>query len=134
MLQLTSLTIKGRSYRMISNPVAQGAEGRGKRTATMVGGGGGAGALIGGLAGGGKGAAIGALAGAAAGTAGATLTGKRDVVIPAETILDFKLSSPLTISPGLSEISPEGAAGPRDNPPPSQFEKRSQPSQSKPPN
>ncbi|HEY1264322.1 MAG TPA: hypothetical protein VGF06_12420, partial [Terriglobales bacterium] len=42
-------------------------KGKGKRTATMVGGGAGLGALIGGLAGGGKGAAIGALAGAGAG-------------------------------------------------------------------
>lgn len=134
MLQLTSLTVKGRSYRMISNAVAQSAKGRGKRTAAMVGGGGGAGALIGGLAGGGKGAAIGALAGAAAGTAGATMTGKRDVVIPAETVLDFKLTSPLTIYPGQGGASPEGAAGSHDNPPSSQPEKGSQPPQQRPPN
>ena len=130
MLQLTSLTVKGRSYRVISNVVAQGIKGRGKRTAAMVGGGGGAGALIGGLAGGGKGAAIGAVAGAAAGTAGATMTGKRDVVIPAETVLDFKLTSPLTISSGQGGASPEGA---HDNVPPSQSGKGSQPPQ-QPPN
>jgi len=130
MLQLTSLTVKGRSYRVMSNVVAQGIKGRGKRTAAMVGGGGGAGALIGGLAGGGKGAAIGAVAGAAAGTAGATMTGKRDVVIPAETVLDFKLTSPLTIYPGQGGASPEGA---HDNVPPSQSGKGSQPPQ-QPPN
>ena len=50
----------------------------------MIGGGGGAGALIGGLAGGGKGALIGALAGAGAGTAGAGL--------PATARLHFRLS------------------------------------------
>ncbi|HEY8997824.1 MAG TPA: hypothetical protein VIM60_07990, partial [Edaphobacter sp.] len=49
-------------------------KGKGKRTATVIGGGAGLGALIGGLAGGGKGAAIGALAGAGAGTAGAAYT------------------------------------------------------------
>jgi len=130
MLQLTSLTVKGRSYRVMSNVVSQGIKGRGKRTAAMVGGGGGAGALIGGLAGGGKGAAIGAVAGAAAGTAGATMTGKRDVVIPAETVLDFKLTSPLTISSGQGGASPEGA---HDNVPPSQSGKGSQPPQ-QPPN
>jgi hypothetical protein len=134
LLKLTSLTVKGTSYRMVSNAVAQSAKGRGKRSAAMVGGGGGAGALIGGLAGGGKGAAIGALAGAAAGTAGATMTGKRDVVIPAETVLDFKLNSPLTISPGRGGASPEGAAGSHDNLPPSQPQKGSQLPQSKPPN
>ena len=41
----------------------------------MIGGGAGAGALIGGIAGGGKGAAIGALVGGGAGTAGAGLRG-----------------------------------------------------------
>ncbi len=133
-LQLTSVTVKGGSYRMASNVVTQEAKGRGKRTAAMAGGGGGAGALIGGLAGGGKGAAIGAVTGAAAGTAGATMTGNRDVVIPAETVLNFKLTAPLTISPGQGEASSEGTAGSHDNPPPSQPETGSQPPQSKPPN
>ena len=50
-----------------------------------------AGAIIGALAGGGKGAAIGAGAGAAAGTAGAAATGKKDIRIPVETILTFRV-------------------------------------------
>jgi hypothetical protein len=87
------------------------AKGRGKRSAAMIGGGGGAGALIGGLAGGGKGAAIGAMAGAAAGTAGATMTGKRDVELPAESIVSFRLSKPLVLPPPqggpTKEQSPE---------------------------
>jgi hypothetical protein len=96
-LALTSLTVKGHSYNLITEPVSQTAKSRGKRSATMIGGGAGAGALIGGLAGGGKGAAIGALAGGAAGTAGATMTGKRAVEVPAETILSFRLSAPLKL-------------------------------------
>jgi hypothetical protein len=108
-LALTSLTVKGKSYQIATEPWAQDAKGRGKRSAAMIGGGGAAGALIGGLAGGGKGAAIGALAGAGAGTAGATMTGKRDVAIPAESILVFKLSKPLTLPPMQGVPAGEGA-------------------------
>jgi hypothetical protein len=72
------------------------AKGKGKRSAAMIGGGGGAGALIGGLAGGGKGALIGGLIGAGAGTAGAAYTGNKDVVIPSESIVTFRLTAPAT--------------------------------------
>jgi hypothetical protein len=71
--------------------------GKGKRTAVLAGGGAGLGALIGGLAGGGKGAAIGALAGAGAGTGGAAFTGNKDIVLPAESVLSFKLEQPLEV-------------------------------------
>ena len=74
------------------------AKGKGKRSATMIGGGAGLGALIGGLAGGGKGAAIGALAGAGAGTAGAAYTGNKDVVIPSESVITFRLTAPVTVT------------------------------------
>lgn len=72
-------------------------KGKGKRTAVAVGGGGALGAIIGGLAGGGKGAAIGALAGAGAGTAGAAYTGNKDIVLPAESAVSFKLEQPLEV-------------------------------------
>ena len=70
-------------------------KGDGKRTGAFVGGGTGLGAVIGGLAGGGKGALIGGLAGAGAGTAGAA-TGRRDVVIPSETVITFRLRTAVT--------------------------------------
>lgn len=57
--------------------------------AEYIGGGTAAGAIIGAIAGGSKGAAIGAATGAGAGTVGAFLTGKKEIVIPAETILPF---------------------------------------------
>lgn len=98
-LALEYITVNGQRYRLHTSSVAESTKGRGKRTA--VGGGGGAafGAILGAIAGGGKGAAIGAVAGGGAGTAGAAFTGKRDIEIPAETRLDFKLSEPLTINP-----------------------------------
>jgi len=68
-----------------------------RRNLTWMGGGSGAGALIGALAGGGAGAAIGAGAGAAAGLAGAAATGRKHVSVPAETLLTFRLRSPLEI-------------------------------------
>jgi hypothetical protein len=96
---LNTVNINGHPYKVQAEPVAQESKGKGKRTAGMVGGGAGAGALIGGLAGGGKGAAIGALVGAGAGTAGAAFTGNRDISLPAESVLSFKLTEPLTIQP-----------------------------------
>jgi hypothetical protein len=94
---LDSITIGGRTHPIQTTAVTRTEKGKGKRTATMIGGGAGLGALIGGLAGGGKGAAIGAVAGAGAGTAGTAFTGNKDIVIPAESALSFRLSQPLQV-------------------------------------
>jgi hypothetical protein len=97
-LSLDSITVNGQKYSIETREFEESGQGRGKRTA--IGGGGGAafGAIVGALAGGGKGAAIGALAGGGAGTAGAGFTGKRDISLPAETRLHFKLTKPVSIS------------------------------------
>lgn len=57
----------------------------------------GIGAAIGAIAGGGKGAAIGAGAGAAGGTGVVLATRGDPAVIPAESLLNFKLSAPVTV-------------------------------------
>ena len=98
-LALDSITVEGQHYRLHTSSVAEESKGRGKRTAIGAGGGAAFGAIIGAIAGGGKGAAIGAAAGGGAGTAGAAFTGKRDIEIPAETRLTFKLERSLSITP-----------------------------------
>ena len=98
-LTLASIEVNGTTYNVQTTAPNETSTGKGKRTAAMVGGGAGGGALIGGLAGGGKGAVIGGLIGAAAGTGGAGLTGNRDIVLPAETPVSFKLVEPLEIKP-----------------------------------
>ena len=96
-VRLTSVDINGSDTHIQTAAVARSLKGKGKRSVVMAGGGAGLGALIGGLAGGGKGAAIGALAGGGAGTAGAAFTGNKNIVLPAETALSFKLTQPLDV-------------------------------------
>jgi len=96
-LQLTSITVNGADRPVQTSSVVRVMKGKGKRTGIMAGGGAGLGALIGGLAGGGKGAAIGAIAGAGAGTAGGAMTGNKEIVLPAESALTFKLTQPLEV-------------------------------------
>jgi hypothetical protein len=96
-LRLTSIAIGGAEQSISTSSVVRVEKGKGKRTAVLAGGGAGLGALIGGLAGGGKGAAIGALAGGGAGAGGAAFTGNKDIVLPAESALSFKLEQPLEV-------------------------------------
>jgi len=98
-LALTSITIGGKHYAIHTGTLDSTVKGKGKRTAATTGGGAAGGALIGGLAGGGKGAGIGLLVGAAGGLVGGALTGNKQVEIPAESALTFRLSKSLTLPP-----------------------------------
>jgi len=100
-LNLASVTVGGRRYQLDAADVAQrGKEGVGanKRTATYTGGGAVVGAIIGAIAGGGKGAAIGAGAGAGAGALTQILTKGGAIRVPAESVLTFRIESPLRIA------------------------------------
>lgn len=88
------------SYPVDSSSIERIEKGKGKRTTLFAGGGAGFGGLIGGIAGGGKGAAIGALAGGGAGTAGGAMTGNKQILLPAETLLTFRLEKPVHITEG----------------------------------
>src|SRR3984893_7016893 len=96
-LVLETVTLNKDRYDVQTSSVSRSLKCKGKRNETFSGGGAGGGALIGGLAGGGKGALIGAALGAGAGTAGAAYTGEKEIVLPAESTLSFKLTEPLTI-------------------------------------
>lgn len=96
-LELTRLYAKGNSYPVQTTMDSFAQKGKGKRTAIATGGGAALGGIIGGLVGGGKGAGIGIAAGAGAGLAGGALTGNKQIVLPAETALTFKLKNDVTL-------------------------------------
>jgi hypothetical protein len=96
-IKLNSIMVDGKERSIETSAVTRAEKGKGKRTAVITGGGAAVGAIIGGLAGGGKGAAIGALAGGGAGAAGSAYTGNKDIVLPAESAVSFKLEAPLDL-------------------------------------
>ncbi len=97
-LELTEIIASGKSYVLNTGEYTEVGSSRGTRTAATVGGTAALGAVIGAIAGGGKGAAVGAVAGAAAGTGVQLITKGQTLKIPAETVLEFKLQAPLTVS------------------------------------
>jgi hypothetical protein len=98
-LELTRIIIDGREFPVVSGEYTMKGKGRGGDTAKKVGGGAIVGAIIGGVAGGGTGAAIGAGVGGAAGAGAEILTRGRAVRVPSETLLEFRLDQPVTVTP-----------------------------------
>ncbi len=108
-LQLDSITSKGKSYSLQTDQFRKEGSSRGKSTAEKVGGGAILGGIIGAIAGGGRGAAIGTAAGAGVGGGAQAASKSQQIKLPSETVLNFTLQAPVTI------IKPTGddAARPR---------------------
>jgi hypothetical protein len=101
-LDLFSITVKGQEYRVVSADVDVNSKtgvGANRRTAEFGGGGAAIGALLGGIFGGGKGAGIGAAAGGGGGLLTQVFTRGKQVRIPAESSLTFRLDRTLVLRP-----------------------------------
>ncbi|MBB5058630.1 hypothetical protein HDF16_003344 [Granulicella aggregans] len=96
-LRLTTLTLNGSQYALDTHDLTRTKKGKGKRSAAFIGGGTGLGMLVGGVATGGVGLLVGGLAGAGTGTAIGGLTGNRDIEIPAESVVRFRLADDLVV-------------------------------------
>jgi outer membrane biosynthesis protein TonB len=98
-LQLDRITASGSTYNLQTDQYKRQGSSRGKNTAEKVGAGAGIGAIIGAIAGGGKGAAIGAAAGGGLGGGVQAATKGQQIKLPSETVLNFTLQQPLTVTP-----------------------------------
>jgi len=99
-LGVKSVSIAGRQYDVQTTDIREKGKqgiGKNKRTGKFVGGGAAGGGIIGAIAGGGKGLIIGGLSGAAAGGAAQVLTRGKAIKIPAETLMTFRLETPVRI-------------------------------------
>jgi len=92
-LTLDSFRSNGREYEVNTRGTTRVSGRHKKRNLVLIGGGAGTGAGIGAIAAGGFGALVGAAAGGVAGTATAVFTGKKNVSVPAETLMAFPLRS-----------------------------------------
>lgn len=112
-LDLESVAVNGQRYALdadrerLESERRQGV-GANQRTAEHVGGGALLGTIIGAIAGGGKGAAIGAAAGAAAGAGTQVMTRGRRVHVPAESLLTFRIDTPMMIEAAHGGVDRDG--------------------------
>lgn len=111
-VELYRLMLNGNSYPLISNDYVLKGRSRSKRSALAIIGGVAAGAAIGALAGGGKGAALGAAAGGGGGAAYEGLTRSKQVKIPSETVLHFKLEQPVSVTVPKGPVAASHSSSP----------------------
>ena len=96
-LSLDSFELGGRKYRIQTSDVARESRNHKTRNAALIGGGSGAGALIGGVAAGPVGLLVGAGTGGFFGTVGEAITGKKNLHLPVETPLAFTLRAGVAV-------------------------------------
>ena len=101
-MQLDSLNFGGHTYNIQTDQYSKKGSSRGKNTAEKVGAGAAIGGIIGAIAGGGKGAAIGAAAGAGVGGGVQAATKSQQIKLPSETVLNFTLQQPVTVTQATS--------------------------------
>ena len=104
-LTLDAMRLDQQTYDLRTNTVGRVSGSHKVRNIGWIGGGGGAGALIGALAAGGKGALIGGPVGAGAGLGIAALTGRKHASVPAESAVTFRLREPLNLPPNSGKPS-----------------------------
>ena len=96
-LELTDIVINGAASPLLTSTYQIRSKGKGEKTAKRIVGGAGLGALIGGIAGGGTGAAIGVVSGAASGTTVSAATKGKQVSVPSESLLEFRLEQAVNL-------------------------------------
>lgn len=99
-IDLDSVMVDGTRYAIDASPErieSKDGIGANERTGRYVGGGAALGAIIGAIAGGGRGAAIGAGVGAGAGALGEIATKGRELRIPSESVVTFRIERPLSM-------------------------------------
>jgi hypothetical protein len=110
MLSLSSIQVDGHALGLSTSVKARNGRRHRKHNTLWVGGGSGTGALIGALAGGPVGMVVGAGTGAAAGLAGAFVTSRKQVSLPAETLLTFRLRIPLDVPASYEPLPSQAKA------------------------
>jgi len=120
-LQLTTISIGGQQYPLQSAVWGVNGPSKTGRTVNNTVGLGLLGAVIGGVAGGGVGAGVGAVAGGTAGLAASAATSGPQAFVPPESLLNFRLAQPTTVTTVPQEELNRlamAAPGPRGYPPP----------------
>lgn len=112
-LQLSNIAIGHRSYVLTSSVWAQKGPGKGPATAATVGGTAAFGALTGAIVGGGPVALLGAALGGLGGAGISAISPGARIIIPAESIVTFHLTGPLTVrEPTMNEVRAISANAP----------------------
>ena len=110
-LRLTDIEVNGRVVPLVSSSHSVEGASESQDTAKKVAGGAVLGTLIGAVADGGKGAAWGAAIGAGAGTAAAAATSAKPAVVPAQSLVKFRLEQGLSV-PIAVRVTEAAADGP----------------------